>query len=533
MNRPSPISVVAFGLLVVPALAQAAEVTPADDLLAAVNALQPGDELILHEGTYELTARFSATVIGTEAMPIVIRAADGEAVHVHRAGADQNIVDFDAAQYVTVRGIEFSGGSAGLRFSAARFVTIEDCRVHDTGDVALRANDEGTVYEGFQFLRNEIHHTAGTGEGMYLGCNDNHCQFTGALIEGNWVHDTNGPAVSQGDGIEIKEGSSDNIVRDNVVHDTGYPCLLVYANAGNGGVNLLERNLMWNCGDHGIQAAADATIRNNIVLSSASDGIAMQPHQSGAPANLTVVHNTVLHPTNDAISLRDAVGVVTIANNAIYAQQGNALFVGGGDASMIAVLGNVGVGGITGIDGVLGAGDIAVDFVDADYDGAPPIDVFPAPGGALLGSADASAAVEDDFNCLARGGAAPDAGAYLFDAAGNPGWTLQAGFKECAAGGDGGSSDDDGGVDSSGDDDGGGSGSSDGSASATGASATGASATGASATAGSEGGTDAGADGGDGGNDKGCGCRSGSRDRLAWLLPLLPLVLRRRRQLTG
>ncbi|MBC8067261.1 MAG: right-handed parallel beta-helix repeat-containing protein, partial [Deltaproteobacteria bacterium] len=451
MTRAEPIAVVALLMLVVPAVAHAAEVevTPAEDLLAAVAALQPGDTLILREGTYELAARFGVDLVGTVELPIIIRAADGEAVHIHRAGTDQNIVDFDAAEYLTIAGIEFSGGSAGLRFSDARFVTLTGCEVHDTADVAVRANDVGIVYEGFHILRNEIHHTSGTGEGMYLGCNENGCQFTGALIEGNWVHDTNGAGVSQGDGIELKEGSSDNIVRDNVVHDTGYPCLLVYANAGSGGVNTLERNLLWNCGDHGIQAAADAVIRNNIILSSNSDGIAMQPHQSGAPANLVVVHNTVLHATNDAISVRDAVGSVTIANNALYAQQGDALFVGG-DASMIAVVGNVGVGTVSGIDATLGAGDIATDFVAASYAGVPPIDVFPAPGGALIGSGDPGTVVEDDFNCTQRAGGTPDAGAYLADASGNPGWTLRAGFKECGgSGGDDGTTGDGGTVDDS------------------------------------------------------------------------------------
>lgn len=536
MTRPVPRTFVALAMLLVPALARAAEieVSPGDDLEGAVNALQPGDVLILHGGTYELTDRFGATVMGTEAMPITIRAADGEAPHVHRATADENIVDFDAAEYVVIQGIEFSGGSAGLRFASSRNITLQDCEVHETGDVAVRANDGGALYEGFQILHNHIHDTHGTGEGMYLGCNSNGCQFTGALIEGNWVHHTNAADVEQGDGIEIKEGSSDNIVRDNVVHDTNYPCILVYANAGNGGVNTIERNLLFNCGDHGIQAAADATIRNNIILSANSDGIAMQSHQSGAPANLVVVHNTVLKATNAAISVRDAIGSVVIANNALYAESGDALFTNGGDQSMIEVAGNVGVGGFA--IGTLGAGDITADFVSASYAGAPPLDAFPAAGGALANGGDLGYVVADDFNCDARPGTEADVGAYLFDAEGNPGWTLQAGFKECGAGNEGGSSD--GGVDSSGDgsasaDSGDGSGAASDSASASGsasASASGgdASATGASAGTDGETGTEAGADGG--GDDKGCGCTSGPREGLAWALPILVgLGLRRRR----
>ena len=48
------------------------------------------------------------------------------------------------------------------------FITIEECEIHDTGDVAISANAGGT-YEGLRILRNHIHHTNGTGEGLYLG----------------------------------------------------------------------------------------------------------------------------------------------------------------------------------------------------------------------------------------------------------------------------------------------------------------------------------------------------------------------------
>ncbi|HKS55747.1 MAG TPA: hypothetical protein VJS12_10700 [Steroidobacteraceae bacterium] len=42
------------------------------------------------------------------------------------------------------------------------------------------------------------------------GCNSDACRLANSLIEGNYVHHTNGPSVSQGDGIELK-----NAVRPN------------------------------------------------------------------------------------------------------------------------------------------------------------------------------------------------------------------------------------------------------------------------------------------------------------------------------
>jgi hypothetical protein len=403
------------------------EVSPGMDLEAAINALGPGDELIVHGGTYDVTAagRFSVDIAGTAAMPIVIRAADGETPIVVRGDASQNLIDFVGIEHTTIRGIEFVGGSAGLRFSAGRFVTIEECDVHDTADVAIRANDGGVTYEGFRILGNEVHHTNGTGEGMYLGCNSNGCQFVNALIEGNYVHHTNQAGVEQGDGIEIKEGSYGNVVRGNVIHDTNYPCILTYSTVG-GEPNLIEQNVMWNCGDHAIQSAADATIRNNIILGAVGDGIAMQPHQAGIPSRLVVVHNTIVHPSGTAISVRSANGPVVLANNALYAMGGQAIFVSGSAATIVAV-GNVGIGGAA--VGTLAPGSPSADFVMATFSGGVPNDVFPRPGSALIGAGDAMYVPADDFNGTARGGVA-DVGAYRYDAAGNPGWTLAEGFRD-------------------------------------------------------------------------------------------------------
>ena len=42
------------------------------------NTLQPGDELIVHAGTYSQNGRRAATVKGTPDRPIAIRAAEGE-----------------------------------------------------------------------------------------------------------------------------------------------------------------------------------------------------------------------------------------------------------------------------------------------------------------------------------------------------------------------------------------------------------------------------------------------------------------------
>jgi MYXO-CTERM domain-containing protein len=477
-----------------PARADVVNAGPSDDVESIIGGLAPGDELVLAGGTYTLTERFSFDIAGTEASPIVIRADDGARPHFHRPDASQNIWDLTAA-YVTIRGLEFSGGSAGLRVQGADHLTIEGCEIHDTADVALRMNDGGVTYESVRILRNHIHDTGGTGEGMYLGCNEDGCRLLNAVIAGNYVHHTNRASVSQGDGIELKEGSAGCVIRDNVVHDTNYPCILTYGTVGNGEPNVIERNVMWGCGDHGIQSAADATIRNNIVLSAAASGIAMQPHQNASPSNLTVVHNTVLQATNHGVRLSGITGPIVVANNALYAMSGEAIRVAGDD-SMLTLVGNVGVGAAP---GGLTAGDLATDFVDASWSGAPPIDVYPAEGGGLVAAGDTDWVVDVDFDGRARGGVA-DVGAYAFMAGGGPGWTIAEGFKEIDPGTTPGT---DGGVPSS-----------DGGTPRTDAS-----------TPWTDGGTDS--DGGTGGGDDGgCGCRASSgRGGASALVPMLALAL--------
>jgi hypothetical protein len=410
-----------LALFVAPAFA--VDISPGGDLRAAIAALRPGEELVLAGGTYTVSSGFNVTVVGTEAQPIVMRARTGERALIRQTNASQNIIEIQGSRYFVVRGIEFTGGSHGIRLMDSDFITIEDCEIHDTGDVALSANSGGT-YEGLKLLRNHIHHTNGTGEGMYLGCNSDGCRVANSLIANNYIHHTNGPTVDQGDGIELKAGSYGNVIRDNVIHDTFYPGIITYSAAGNGPANVIEGNLIWNVSDNAIQSAADAIIRNNILL----DGpIALQSHDGGSPTNMQVVHNTIITEGN-GIEVRNVVGPVLVANNAVYSQSGTAIRLISGNLGQVTVAGNVGHGGLEGTSsGFVEGHGIAADLVNGHY-GVPPIDVFPKTGSALIGAAAPAHVTASDFNGTSRTGS-NDAGAYRYSATGNPGWVLAPAFK--------------------------------------------------------------------------------------------------------
>ena len=403
-------------------------------ILSTTSVLAPGDTVILGEGVYSTSSRLSFGHVGTAEQPIVIRAAEGANVTFTRPNALQNVINIEGAQYMTLQGVTVTGGSSGIRIGQAggrqaKFITLDGNRIHGVNGVGVTANYPGNTYEGMHFLNNEIFNTAGEGEGFYLGGNNNSAQFFNGIIERNYIHHLNGPTVTQGDGIELKDGSYNNIVRDNVIHDTKYPGILVYGVEEQGGRNVIERNVIWNSGDHAIQAAADAIIRNNIIFSSAGNGIHSQNHQGAIPGNLTIENNTIrtsgnaIHvssPTGGAYS-----GPIEIANNALY--PAGSLAINLPSTANTNIAGNMGTGFSTG--GLAStqfnnSGNLLSDFVNFAARNA-----FPALGSKLIGAGVASLQPGDDFNLTSRSGSA-DAGAYVYDVDGNPGWTIAPSFKQ-------------------------------------------------------------------------------------------------------
>jgi Right handed beta helix region len=423
-----------------PAVARVYEIHPAtvasdEEFERVANALQPGDELVLHGGTYSQTGRRAVTAKGTPDRPILIRAAAGESPLLTRPAEhrdDQNDVEFVDCAHLVIRGLRFRGGSSGVRFIRGHDVTFEDCEIFETGNNALTMNS-GDCH-AFVIRRNHIHHTglsnAGPteGEGMYIGCHSGSCRTTDSLIEGNYIHHLRGTSDGGNDGIEIKFGSHGNVVRNNVIHDTNigrqYPGIFVYG--GGPGTNVVEGNVIWNAGE-GIQAVSDAVVRNNVIFNCSATGITAAPHAAVPRLRHTIlVHNTIFNvPVGIRMRWANATDVIC-ANNAVYCPGAVALDTGGLGSARLrhnCVAGRL-VGAVLDGSRVLDGGTIAAALTDAGRG-----NFWPRPGSPLIGQADPEYVPERDFNEGAR--AAPfDVGAYETDGRDqNPGWTIQAGFK--------------------------------------------------------------------------------------------------------
>ncbi len=417
-----------------------------EEFESVANTLTAGDTLILHGGVYtQACRRLLSGLHGTAVQPITIRAATGETPILTHPGTggtgnyDQNNLEVEDSQYLIIRGIDFAGGDEGVVFlgDANAHITFEHNQVHDTGSAALALNRGDTL--AFVIRGNEIYRAgqatayAPSGEGLYVGCNDVACVARGHVIDGNHIHDLRATSNGGNDGIEIKVGSGDNQITNNVIHDTidgtRYPCIFVYG--GGPGPNIVAGNVLWNCGQ-AIQVAADAEIYNNLILSS-DEGIYARTHaQVPQVRNVRIFNNTLYGHGDDCLNLRwaSATGTLLLANNAVFCEGGVA--VDSDSLGPAVVAANVVAGSLSGatVDGVrfVNGGTAATAF------SAPAArDFWPRPGSPLLGVAVAAHAPSLDFNGSLR--QAPyDVGAYEANGlAANPGWVVAAGFKQLLA----------------------------------------------------------------------------------------------------
>jgi hypothetical protein len=393
----------------------------------AAENLKAGDTLIVHAGTYMETQRMSIHVQGTASAPILIKAAEGEPRPVITRSASaslQNTINIEgSARYLTIRGLEIAGnGGDGINMSGTlSYVTLEDLVIHDV-DVGINFRNS---MDHITVRRNHIYNTginSGTGEGMYVGCNNATCIVRDSIIENNWIHDSL-PGTTQGDGIEVKVGSHSNIIRDNVIYNRPYPGILVYG-TGAHTANIIDGNVVWNCLE-GISALADAIVRNNIVFNS-NCGLCIYSHsQVSQRKNITAVHNT-LYNNDVGIYYRWSGSNLILANNAVYSPGRTAVDSNGTIDSTGGIVTTNFIEGMMSGDTIgrvrfYNGGTSSAAFVDAATN-----DFWPRPASPLVGAASSKYTPSADFNGEPRH--APfDVGAYeTNNHETNPGWQIAA-----------------------------------------------------------------------------------------------------------
>ncbi len=347
-------------------------------LKAAIQALQPGDRLEIGPGTYSVASFFSIDLAGTAAQPIWIGARTDARPVITRPDNAQNTINVGSsgpARYLSIEGLEITGGDIALRLHDARHVRIDDCEIHHCAQNAVAANSHDTSY--LTFTRNEIHHTAGYGEGLYLGANGSQFVTHHTVVARNHVHHTGG---SQGDGIELKQGSWGNLIAENRVHNADYPCILVYGTDGNP-PNVIERNVCYGSRDNVMQVQGEALVRNNLLVNGVV-GFASSDHQ-GQTRDLVFVHNTIVNSgrATNLSSWNGRPGMV-FANNVVYSKHAESIRFGSGSSGVV-VSGNVVRGAVVGVNSGHVPGNGLSDFASVTWNGRRR-NARPSAGSAIL-----------------------------------------------------------------------------------------------------------------------------------------------------
>lgn len=256
---------------------------PFRTLQKALDVVQPGATIMLASGTYQEAVQTKRP--GNASAPIIIE-PDSGAQPVLDGNANTLIVLIIGHSYYTVRGLEIKNAKVGARIEYATGVVFENNKIHHTANEGMKLH---FLSNGNTVRNNTIWTTGlnGNAEGIYVGtAPEQRSRYLGQpdvctnnIFSGNEMYDV-------GEGIDIKEDSSFNTVRGNIVHEA--------REANSGGINVrgdsnyFYDNISYNGAGAGFRAGGDITssplyganyhygvnnvLRNNVVRNNAGYG---------------------------------------------------------------------------------------------------------------------------------------------------------------------------------------------------------------------------------------------------------------------
>ncbi|MEK7571842.1 MAG: right-handed parallel beta-helix repeat-containing protein [Patescibacteria group bacterium] len=214
-------------------------VATAAQLTAALADAKPGDVITMADGTYKtksasvvigkqnVSAAFRLSQSGTSALPIILQ---GTRKALIDGDNDYGLHLFNA-NYIQLKGFTVFNAKKGIMLDGSNHNILDGVEVRNI-------RDEGVHFRSFSsdnVIRNSyVHHTGedkrtgaldnGYGEGIYVGsANSNWATYTGGKIDESNRNYILGNTVSYtaGEGIDIKEGTKDGIIRGNTFDNAG------------------------------------------------------------------------------------------------------------------------------------------------------------------------------------------------------------------------------------------------------------------------------------------------------------------------
>jgi hypothetical protein len=221
------------------------------ELLAALQQVRPGDQILLRPGEYR--GGVFALVQGAPDRPILIASLDPARPATLQGRTGLHLA---GAQHVTLRGLTIRASTAnginvddaGQRDRPAEGIRIESCTILDTGP---RGNTDGIKLSGLRGFVVTDCTIAGWGGSAIdmVGCHDGvieRCRIDGK------------PGFDQSTGIQMKGGSSNIIVRQNQLTNAGSRALNV---GGSTGIDFFRP-------PDATAEARDITIEQNVIRGS-------------------------------------------------------------------------------------------------------------------------------------------------------------------------------------------------------------------------------------------------------------------------
>lgn len=442
-------NILLLSILTAPSQAAEFAITPTSDLQAIFDTVNPGDVVTLDDGNYAITSTVVLRELtGTEALPVVIQAAEGAApvlrLSPNTDGAyPGRMMRIEASTFVELRGLSFEGDSdaasgdftsGGLQIDASSDVTVADCAFRDLPGTAVYVSGDTNAVT---FDHNEIDRLY-QGHGIYVGCSDASCLSTGLTVYNNLIHDLVAEDVY---GIALQPGVSGTLITDNVLYnmtDRGVDL----GSTDGGEPHTFEGNALWNLGDHAVIIRGSVTMRNNIIFNTGGSGIVARDPERGFYEDIIISYNTVVDNDLWAADLGDfiegsghIVGNNAFCNPLSYGVTVEKQAPDGADLDDIPTPATMSTNYVCGLvenlsdeAGEVIAGGGYADFTDVDL-----WNFYPTRESLLVNAADPSGVYyppDVDFNGVPREGDQPDVGAYEWDGDDNPGWALQEDFKD-------------------------------------------------------------------------------------------------------
>ncbi|MGB4805448.1 MAG: right-handed parallel beta-helix repeat-containing protein, partial [Anaerolineae bacterium] len=405
------------------------EALPWRTIQHAADTVSAGDTVLVRAGVYHEAVRITHS--GAAGVFITFAAYPGETPVVDANGMSlANYFDggfrVDYAGFVRISGFvvqNITDGFGIICYHADNCI-IENNRTYNTLHSGLASwTSTNTVIQN-----NEVELANNNGEQEAISVT----QSAYVQVLDNHVHH-GGPGANGGEGIDIKDGSHDVLVKGNYVHDMNSLCLYVDAWDSPTYNITLDGNRSHNCFHHGIALASErggeltnVTIINNVLYRNTRNGITIGDWDAGYPHpihDIAIINNTS-YDNGDGVwgggieVAEPSVQNIVIRNNIVSQNDFFTILAEGVPAAALTVDHNL-IDGFRGQTGELRGADYvegAPAFVNAT--GA---DFHLQPTSPAIDHGAATAAPDHDFDAAPRpNNGLWDIGAYEFQAAPQP-----------------------------------------------------------------------------------------------------------------